>query len=341
MPVLFALLWLCACQGSDDDDDTSPPLDDDDSSLSDDDDSSLSDDDDSSLVDDDDSALAGDDDDSGHSRPPDPPTPATPPACPAGMIGVAGGIYELGEDDPDWLLPSPNNSWRFEYPGLDLLELTTIPLSTLEIPAFCMDRFPFPGIEGEEWPADGLNLATVTLLDTELATYGRRACTISELLLAAAGPDNWRFPYDEGEHRFGVCEFDDFNPGPLGRMPDCSSPLGFRDTLVRSVWAFLDTAMRDALAPHGMPVLPPWEGAAFAGSEAYAVYGGTSRPGTFYAYSNFGVHSHSDSVELFLDDGFRVCADPGTPDPVQEAAWQVRLDEFLLVGTYYSWLDLD
>ena len=204
-----------------------------------------------------------------------------------------------------------------------------------------MDRFPFPGVEGENWPADGLNFSTVSTLDTVLFDYGRRACNLSELLLAAAGPANWRFPYDQGEHRFGVCEFDDFNPGPLGRMPGCISPLGFRDVLVRSVWARLDAAMSSALAPLGMPIYPPWEAAAFAGSQPYAVYGGTSRPGTFYSYTNFSIHSHSDSVELFLDDGFRVCADPGTPDPADELAWQEFRDDFLLVSSYQSWLGLE
>ena len=99
--------------------------------------------------------------------------------------------------------------------------------------------------------------------------------------------------------------------------------------------------MSSALVSHGMPIYPPWEGAVFAGTEAYAVYGGTSRPGTFYAYTNFGIHSHSDSVELFLDDGFRVCADPGPPDPVIEADWQQVRDDFLLVGSYQDWLGLE
>ena len=90
-----------------------------------------------------------------------------------------------------------------------------------------------------------------------------------------------------------------------------------------------------------MPIFPPWEGATFAGSQSYAVYGGTSREGTFYSHSNFGLHSHTDSVELFLDDGFRVCAAPGLPDPAVEVAWQEFRDEFLLVGSYQYWLGLE
>jgi len=342
---LLASLLLAACDVGDDDD-SAVSGDDDDTSTGDDDTSPDDDDtgtgdDDSAVSGDDDDTTPGDDDDSAHSRPPDPAVAATTPTCPAGMIGVAAGSYQLGESDPDWLLPSPNNSWRFEYPGVDLLGLTTIPLVTLEIPAFCMARFPFPGIEGEDWPADGLNFDTVSILDLLLDAYGRRACTVSELLLSAAGTDNWRFPYDEGEHEFGVCEENDFNPGPLGRLPNCISPLGFRDTLVRSVWARMDAQMSLALWSSGLPILPPWEGATYAGNQAYAVYGGTSRPGTFYAYTNFGIHSHSDNEELFLDDGFRVCADPGPPDPVQEAEWQELRDDFLLVGTYEDWLGLE
>jgi hypothetical protein len=351
---LFALLCLflisCGMAGDDDsaalDDDDTVVADDDDSVVANDDDSVVADDDDSVVANDDDSvgdddSIGDDDDDSGHVRPPEPPEEPEAPDCPGSMIGVATGTWELGESDSDWLIPSPYNSWRAEYPGLDLLGLTTIPLSTLTIPAFCMDRFPFPGIEGESWPADGLNFDTVRELDEVLADFDRRPCTVSELLLAGAGPNNWRFPYDPGEHLSGMCEEDDFNPGPIGRMPMCISPLGFRDVLVRSVWARLDPTMGAALAPHGIPIYPPWEGAGFVGSQAYVVYGGTSRQGTFYNSSNYGVHSHTDSVELFLDDGFRVCANPGVPDPVVEAAWQDFLAEFLIVGSYHDWLGLD
>ena len=350
--LLCSLLLLTACGGAGDDDSAAPDDDDtlapgdDDTTIDDDDDDDSTtgdDDDDSTAGDDDDDSTAGDDDDddSAHTRPPDPSEEPLPPDCPDGMIGVAEGTWSLGESDPDWLLPSPNNSWESEYPGLDLLALTTIPLSTHTIPAFCMDRFPFPGIEGESWPVDGLNLDTVHTLDLTLAAFGRRACTLSELLLAGAGPNNWRFPYDPGQALSGMCEEDDFEPGPIGRMPNCVSPLGFRDMLVRSVWARLDPAMGAVLAGHGMPIYPPWDGAGFAGAQPYAVYGGTSRQGTFYCSTNFGVHSHPSSIELFLDDGFRVCANPGPPDPTVEAAWQDFLADFLLVGSYQDWLGLD
>ena len=352
--LLLSLLFLPACEGAGDDDSAAPDdddtqapgdddataADDDDATVDDDDDATAGDDDDATTGDDDD-ATGGDDDDSAHTRPPDPPEAPAAPDCPTGMIGVPEGTWTLGEGDPDWLLPSPNNSWESEYPGLDLLALTTIPLSTHTIPAFCMDRFPFPGIEGENWPVDGLNFDTVRELDLALDVFGRRACTLSELLLAGAGPNNWRFPYDPGEPISGICEEDDFAPGPIGRMPGCVSPLGFRDMLVRSVWARLDPAMGAVLAPQGMPIYPPWDGASFAGSQPYAVYGGTSRQGTFYCSTNFGVHSHPDSVELFLDDGFRACANPGLPDPSVEAAWQDFLADFLLVGSYQDWLGLD
>lgn len=261
--------------------------------------------------------------------------------CPAGMLAVAGGTFELGESDSDWLIPTPDDSWEDLYPGLDLLGKTTIYLSSFVIADFCMDRFPFPGVEGAAWPADGLNLDTMDELELQLAEHGRRPCAITELLLAAAGPDNWRFPYDEDERLAGVCEPDDDHPGPIGRLEGCESPLGFRDFSVRSTWGRLDDQVLDVLAPYDGPIHPPWDGAGQADEEPFAVYGGTTRSGSFYNATNFGIHSHPRSIELYLDDGFRLCTDPGQPSAGLETTWQDRLSDFFAVGTYQSWLGLE
>ncbi|MDP6935559.1 MAG: hypothetical protein QGG40_21750, partial [Myxococcota bacterium] len=209
--------------------------------------------------------------------------------CPAGMIYVASTTVELGEWDSEILAGY--------YPDEIISQFT------VEVSPFCMDRFPFPGHPGSDWPIEGLALPQVEEIDLELQGFGRRVCTITELLYAAAGPNNMRYPFDSEDFLEGFCDPDDEHPEALGSYPDCSSILGFRDFQVRSTWGRLDTAMRTHIESYRLSELP--------GEGNYAVWGGTSRTNTFYAPSNFGFHTHGLDDDSFLDDGFRTCADVG------------------------------
>jgi len=286
------LLLSIGCDGApedlhavpDDDDAT-----DDDDSVSADDDS-VSDDDDSVSDDD-----AGDDDSS------------PPGTCPSGMVHVQGGTFSLGEWDAD------------QITGFASAEI--IAQATFVIDAFCIDEYPFPGPQGGEWPVDGLDAEDAVAFETLVTPHGRRLCGIVEMLLAGAGPDNWRYPYDPMDWIEGTCPPDDSDPGPMGSYPGCVSPLGIHDFMVRSTWGRLDCdELREACGvDEGGADHLPLEG-------QYAVWGGTSRPNTFYAPSNFGVHFHEPGTSAFQDDGVRTCATPWTSH--DDDGWSSLVDEF-------------
>lgn len=253
-------------------------------------------DDDSSAIGDDDSGSA-DDDDSAQIGP-----------CPPGMIHVEGGTFDLGEWDPEQAIGYNNDG--------------IIMLSTFDADGFCVDEYPFPGSVGEPWPWDGLSVEDAMVFEALVTPYGRRLCGMVELMLAGAGPENWRFPYDPEERISGMCEPDDFDPGPLGNYPTCVSPLGVHDFMVRSTWGRLHSdELREACGEAylgGVEDLP--------GGGDFAVWGGTSRPDTWYASTNFGIHFHFLGAGSHSDDGVRTCATPGTPHDT--AAWNDLLDEF-------------
>jgi len=142
--------------------------------------------------------------------------------CPATMLLITGGEFLLGEgEDAEFTPPEP---------GAVIYE------ANFDIASFCVDPLPFPGRAGAPWPSAGLSAARAEGLDSRLATFGRRLCTISELLLASAGPENWRYPYDPEDWSEGLCDPDDLTPDPLGSYEDCTSPLGVSDFQVRSTW---------------------------------------------------------------------------------------------------------
>ena len=93
---------------------------------------------------------------------------------------------------------------------------------------------------------------TIEALDQTLEQYGRRACTISELMYAAAGPDNNRYPYGN-EWIDRVCDPDDANPEPnLDQLNVIFSVLGTPQGPLG--WIELPE-MRDYL--HSLSPLPP------------------------------------------------------------------------------------
>jgi len=229
------------------------------------------------------------------------------PRCPPGMLWVAGGSLELGE----WQ-PQDYAKWFPDY---------VLRRSEVQLEPFCMARFPFPGREGAQWPRDGLDLSVMAELERQLATVGRRSCTVMELMLASAGPENFRYPYHREQHISGRCDPDDRNPGPLGAFPDCVSPLGFSDFLTRASWARLDEISRAAMTAQGANHQ--------AGFEArYVVAGGMERQDTIQAPTNFGFHIHQPSEPAFEDDGIRLCADPGPQDVGLEETYEAWASAF-------------
>ena len=131
----------------------------------------------------------------------------------------------LGEGDP---------VLQEQYVGQLVLE------RSMSLEAFCIDRYPFPG-EGRAWTSDPIDWSVVEAFEAEVSGYGRRLCTVAELLAAAAGPENWRYPYDRLAYREGKCEPSDLTPSSrIGSYPECESPTGVRDFMVRSTWALLD-----------------------------------------------------------------------------------------------------
>ena len=240
-----------------------------------------------------------------------------------GLVFIEGNGAFLGETDPDLI---------DLYDGDGEEAQTIMPASNYEIADYYIDRYPFPGIAGADWFTDGTRHNTIEALDATLADFGRRVCDISELMYAAAGPNNHRYPYGDGFTWGDACDPDDMNPSPIGSFPDCVSALGIRDFQVRSTWGRLDdttVAVMQETTQHGN----------FPNDLIYAVWGGTSRDDTFYAPSNFGFHTHERLAEdLYLDDGFRVCADE-EPTNNEEIAYSRWLERAIEAGSYEALFD--
>jgi len=223
------------------------------------------------------------------------------PRCPSGFIFVAGDSFELGE----WELER-YQKWVPDY---------VLHRAAVQLESFCMARYPFPGRKGALWPRDGLDLDILPELERQLETMGRRSCTVLELTLGAAGPENYRYPSDREERSEGVCDPSDSEPSPLGSFANCVSPLGFNDFLARASWARIDEKSRAALTAQGAQHQ--------AGFEAdYLVAGGMGRQDTIQAPTNFGIHLHQRGEPAFLDDGIRLCADPGPQDPAMQVTYE-------------------
>ena len=240
-----------------------------------------------------------------------------------GLVFIEGATALLGETDAEII---------DQYDGDGAEVQTIMPAATYAIDDYFIDRYPFPGVAGVDWFTDGPRHNTIEALDATLADFGRRVCDVSELLYAAAGPDNHRYPFGDGFTWEALCDPDDLNPSPIGSFPDCVSDLGIRDFHVRSTWGRLDSTTV-AL----MQTTPQTAG--FPGDLTYAVWGGTSRDDTFYAPSNFGFHTHERLAEdLYIDDGFRVCADD-EPTNNEEIAYQRWLDNAIEAGSYEALFD--
>jgi hypothetical protein len=214
---------------------------------------------------------------------------ALEPPCPVGMIGLGPGAAPMGSAAPS------------HGPA-------EIPLLDIAVGRFCIDAYPFPGQPGDHYPVDGLAYRELPAWDALLQAYGRRLCTPEELLWASAsGPANTRFA--AGAERSMLCEpYDDWERmSPMGTWPACVSPWGLYDFNVMSSWASASHAI-DLAREESHP-------------KDYDVVGGTIRDDTFYAPTNWGIHSHGLEDFPYFDDQLRVCADPGAhADPL---FWQI------------------
>jgi len=243
--------------------------------------------------------------------------PAASFACPSEMVAVPGGDYVLGEADAKFL---PEGAWQ----------TLTIREGPFTLGDVCVARLPFPAIEGAPWPSDGLSARHLPALTAALARTGRRLCRVDELLLASAGPENWRVPH----HPVG----DDDTPNPcgddvpsrrLGDRPACRSPWGVLDVPIRSSWATTPAPLRVTLTDRGVTLAP---------ETTHLLYGGTARQDTGFPPTNFSVHPPA-ADEPPLHDGLRLCADPGARTEAEEAAWEALVADFRAAGgSFEGWL---
>lgn len=241
-------------------------------------------------------------------------------SCSGGWMQVEGGQFVLGEWDPD------------EITGYDG---AVIPAAELTITGFMVEVYPFPGYEGLEWSNDGMDWAQAERMEALLAQYGRRLCTVSELLLASSGRDNWRYPTHPDVFQAGDCDPDDEDPSPLGTYGQCVSSKGVRDLGVRSSWALLDEPLKGLMEAELATI-----DESLPGDARLAVWGGTSRRTTAHAPTNFGIHFPPPELGPALNQSVRVCADvPGTT-PSEDEAWNDVLRLYPSRESYETFLDL-
>jgi hypothetical protein len=219
--------------------------------------------------------------------------------CPGDMIALEGGEAWVGRWVP-----------RF---GSD-----QVPGFGVKVSPFCIDSLPFPGQKGDLWLEDGLEAGKVALWQKVLDQYERRFCTVEELLWATAGGSANR-PYLTGFTPPMYCEpnasWGDMHG--LGEHTGCVNEWGIRDANVASVWAVASVEVDQVRGQSR------WRD--------FVIVGGTNRPDTFYAPTNFGLHAHDPGDGAYFDDQLRVCADPGQG---LEAEWQLFREAAALQGSF-------
>ena len=238
--------------------------------------------------------------------------------CPQDFVAIAAAsAVTLGENDAP----------RLErYGPNDAIEATV-----LDVSGYCIGRWPAPGVKGADWPVDGLSHSSASSLEKEIARFGLRLCSVTELLYAAAGRENRRFPSEAHVAPDGTrCETDDQSPRPLGSYPECASGFGVEDFGVRSAWARLDTPMEKALSKQREALTPDAGG--------LAIWGGTTRTDTYYAPNNYGIHFHGEEESAYGDDSVRFCADLGGVSAEEQQALSAWLGVFSATPSFAAML---
>ncbi len=239
--------------------------------------------------------------------------------CPEGMVEIPALTGPLGEGDP---------VLKERYAGQQ------VDLRDFELDAFCIDRFPFPG-EGQDWTTDPLDWDAVEAWSAAVESHGRRLCTVAELMHAAAGSENWRYPYDRLEYRDDKCDPADLTPsGPIGTYDDCESPYGVRDFMVRSTWAVLDDQAGEDIRAYYYTDT----GLLIPGGGEYAVWGGSAVQETFYAPNNYGLHFYGPGDPGYVNEAVRACASLGRPSAQAEAAYASFVADFVSSGQGFAGL---
>lgn len=242
--------------------------------------------------------------------------------CPVDMRQVEGGTGVLGENPEDVAEgDEPFTLYAAEY----------------ELPSFCVQTYPFPGELGDPWPDRALFLEELDAVQARLAPTGRRLCDVTELLLASASWDNWRYSYHPEDRQEYVCESNVQNPTPneLGAWEHCVAPTGAHDFNVRRSWAKVTYDTIVVMSPHQ-------EDGSF--TDLYTVVGGTSETNTVHPDTNFAIQSYGpglgDSGDTYWDMGLRLCKDvsPDGLDEDEEAAWDLLHDGFVATGATFDWL---
>lgn len=237
--------------------------------------------------------------------------------CPQGMVEIAAFTGDLGEGDP---------ILQERYAGQQVL------LRAFTLEAFCIDRFPFPG-EGQAWTQDPLDWDRLEAFKGVAEAHGRRLCTVAELMLAAGGTENWRYPYDRLDYREGRCEVGDLTPsGPIGSFEECTSPLGVRDFMVRSTWAVLDDQAGEDIRAYYYTDT----GLLIPGGGEYAVWGGSASQDTFYAPNNYGLHFYGPGDPGYVNESVRSCAAVGSGSAAADTAWQAVISDFVASGEGFA-----
>lgn len=264
---------------------------------------------------------------------------ASPSVTPAGMLLIsANRSYVLGEDGVT--------------PSGDVLVIPHyfMPIGEFYIEDFWIAEYPFPG-RGEAWigrseTGGGLSYAQVSLLDERMApVFGRRLCTVEELLLAGAGPGNQRLPYGP-ERDVTRCDEDQDPTRPIGGFLDCVSPLGVHDITTRSLWAHIDDESRahynrraaemgwNYQLPDDMPVL-----VVHGLNNRVADYG-TSVQTIHWHFAPGDPWAEGEANAQFVDDYPSFCADPARlPTAEQEAAFEATRVACAATGSFEPLLE--
>ncbi len=219
------------------------------------------------------------------------------------MAGIGAGCGGCGADDGLFheLVEIPAGLFQYGDTVLDgdaEDEFKLQHLQTLELPAYFIDRTPFPYQVGLR-PATGSNWYEAMLWCRLL---GKRLCTEEEWEKACKGPGNLRFPYGNSYRESACCTNQPLNANrriaPIGSYPECVSGYGVWDMSgnINEWTASIRAERRNLDFPQ-----PPGSHAGFP-----MLRGSDQGDGDAWAACSHRHHSHSRNMR-WDDDGFRCC----------------------------------